>query len=925
MSVFDTIRSRISLPDYLQGVLELKKAGSEYKALCPFHNEDTPSFTVFESDGIWKWYCHGACKTGGDVIDFHTKKYNLTVVQSVKALADRYGVDISEWSDNRPVVMSSSMARNTMQEYFVKCLEANEDAKKYLNQRGVTTDMVKQWGLGYSDGRAYEYARDVLRKDDGTPNVQLIIEIGIAKTFDSTIGNAIGAGKITFPCKKHGAIGFWHLRSASKDKSREYQMVKESRPDGYLFFNQDRLDEKEFWLVEGPYDAMAIEKAGRPAVACIGTPNNDQIEFIKSLKVLDEHFPEKCESKTIHLCLDRDEGGAGQNAANKFVAEMAEYHKVYIHTLPVGEDIDDYLNSGKNLDDLDGKQHSKEIHKVIEAEGKFWSRSKDGANKPVSNFTMRRKFVFVDDDHNRTYKVHVTKEGKQSALVDFNSKDFSNLTGFREWLGFKGDYLFDGNQDDLTNTLKYLYDVDNPMQIKVKDNYGHCIPGVWLFENAIINKGKLTMADADGVIALPNGGYIKSKLSGNGEMPAQLPSEWYTPKDIIANFLKFYSSRREWVWKALGFATAMYYHNLIRNKYREFPIMACYGPSRRGKTAFATIVASLLGAGSVSNPSAKSTERGMERLIALLNSLPVVVNEYSTTDLGDLVRDIYDRNSNLRAIKTTDNRVHRSGINSTLITTSESVPSEASVQNRMILMDFDDFKKPTDKESQQGHSKWMIDGGQRGMNVGWLIALSAANGEETILEDIEYSRRQFIDQVGQSADSRTIYNYAVIFGAFRNACRVLDIPGILADLGAEPIDPELIYGTVIESSKSVEDLNNDCSPGKIFFTILEKLFIEDKAISCCRKVFDETDGKHYLKIHMSHAFSAVKESDNRGSKLLNRWTQRDVYNIIKDKFELKNGWLPRDEGKGTDRCIMIGVKDLESKWGQTFADMAHHE
>jgi DNA primase len=92
MSVVDEVKDRLDIVEVIQPYVPLKKAGRNYKGLCPFHAEKTPSFVVFPETGTW--HCFGACGTGGDVFAFVMKQENLDFGEALRNLAQRAGVEL---------------------------------------------------------------------------------------------------------------------------------------------------------------------------------------------------------------------------------------------------------------------------------------------------------------------------------------------------------------------------------------------------------------------------------------------------------------------------------------------------------------------------------------------------------------------------------------------------------------------------------------------------------------------------------------------------------------------------------------------------------------------------------------------------------------------------------------------------------------
>lgn len=79
MSAIDEVKQRIDIVDLIGRYVELRKAGTSYKGLCPFHNERTPSFMVFPDSGTW--HCFGSCGIGGDIFSFIMRRENLEFVR----------------------------------------------------------------------------------------------------------------------------------------------------------------------------------------------------------------------------------------------------------------------------------------------------------------------------------------------------------------------------------------------------------------------------------------------------------------------------------------------------------------------------------------------------------------------------------------------------------------------------------------------------------------------------------------------------------------------------------------------------------------------------------------------------------------------------------------------------------------------------
>jgi DNA primase len=144
----EEIKSKLDIVDVIGQYVKLQKAGVNYKALCPFHKEKTPSFFVSPSRQIF--HCFG-CGAGGDIFTFIMKIENIDFKEAVKLLADKAGVELTY---ENPIINSQKQKiieiNEKAREFFEKQLENNKEVQKYLQQRGLKPETIKEFHLGYA-------------------------------------------------------------------------------------------------------------------------------------------------------------------------------------------------------------------------------------------------------------------------------------------------------------------------------------------------------------------------------------------------------------------------------------------------------------------------------------------------------------------------------------------------------------------------------------------------------------------------------------------------------------------------------------------------------------------------------------------------------------------------------------------------------
>jgi len=332
----ESLKSTIDIVDVIGNYVELKKAGANYKANCPFHGEKTPSFVVSPSKQIY--HCFG-CGVGGDAIKFVMELEKLSYPEAIEKLASmfnfslRYTKGSSDYSDAKRVL-------EAIQRWYVKNLEQHEVAKTYLRERGISQNSIERFGIGYvPDGRS------VMRFLDATslPRPQAV-EAGILAQGDDGHYYARLVERITFPIfsPSGAAVGFGGRtitnHPAKYINSPQTRLFNKSRLlYGYHLAKESIYKHKKLIVCEGYLDVVMFHQAGfTEAVATLGTA------------LTSEHLPllRKGEPKII-LAYDGDKAGV---AAALKAAQMLAHANFDggVVLFPDGQDPADLIAKGQS-------------------------------------------------------------------------------------------------------------------------------------------------------------------------------------------------------------------------------------------------------------------------------------------------------------------------------------------------------------------------------------------------------------------------------------------------------------------------------------------------------------------------------------------------------------------------------------------------
>ncbi len=316
-SFIEEVKYRNRIDDVIGSYVNLKRAGSNYQGLCPFHSEKTPSFTVFPNTETF--HCFG-CGAGGDVISFVMRAENLEYMGAIEFLAKRAGLampDTGEHENETDKRQRFYDMNRTAARFFNQMLHTPEaePARAYLVKRGLSAAAVKRFGLGYAPDRF-----DALRKHmhaEGYTDEELKAAFLCGKS--ERTGNYFDyfRGRLIFPIIDNfgNVVAFGgRILGDAKPKylnSSDTPVFKKSRNLFALNFARKASSESMI-LCEGYMDVIAVNMAGFPnAVATLGTALTAE-----QARIMAKY------TKKVILAYDSDE--AGVNAAKRAIPMLTD-------------------------------------------------------------------------------------------------------------------------------------------------------------------------------------------------------------------------------------------------------------------------------------------------------------------------------------------------------------------------------------------------------------------------------------------------------------------------------------------------------------------------------------------------------------------------------------------------------------------------
>ncbi|MEI7426345.1 MAG: DNA primase [Candidatus Moraniibacteriota bacterium] len=318
----EEIKSRLNIVDVLGEYLRLDKAGTNYRALCPFHNEKSPSFMVSEEKQIW--HCFG-CQKGGDIFSFVMEIEGLEFRDALKQLAEKAGVELKKIA---PGAVEKKNRTMEILELATKFYEiqlwkgaGKEKIINYLKERGLTEETIKLFRLGYAPNGWRNILEFLTKRGYAVAEIEktgLLVRKDEVKYYDRF------RDRIIFPIADYaGKILGYSARVAPGGDESQAKYVNSPETEIYhkskVLYGIDKakseIKQKDFaLLVEGNMDVIATNQAGIQNVVAVSgtalTPMQLDIlkRYTKNLKMLFDmdSAGEAATKKSIKLCLEKN-------------------------------------------------------------------------------------------------------------------------------------------------------------------------------------------------------------------------------------------------------------------------------------------------------------------------------------------------------------------------------------------------------------------------------------------------------------------------------------------------------------------------------------------------------------------------------------------------------------------------------------------
>lgn len=307
----ELIKQKLDLVEFIRGYVTLIPAGRNFKALCPFHQEKTPSFIVSPERGTW--HCFGSCGEGGDIIKFLMRYENIDFIEALKILAEKAGVELqSSRSPHQREINVLYDLHSQAAEFYRNQLAQRLDVSDYLvKDRGLAPATIEEFSIGFASGGDSLMAHLVKAGFD----INDIVKAGLILKNSRGLYHDRFADRVIFPIFNHFGkpVAFTGriLPGVADNYRGDFQPPKYLNSPESLIFSKSKIlygfhkskneiaRNQQAFLVEGQMDFLMVWQAGiKTAAAVSGSALSDHhLQILRRL------------TDTVFLNFDKDEAG----------------------------------------------------------------------------------------------------------------------------------------------------------------------------------------------------------------------------------------------------------------------------------------------------------------------------------------------------------------------------------------------------------------------------------------------------------------------------------------------------------------------------------------------------------------------------------------------------------------------------------------
>ena len=405
----DKLLDNLRIEEVVGEFIELKKVGSSYKGLCPFHADTNPSFSVTPEKKICKCF---VCGSGGNSINFYSKIKNISYTEAIRELAKKYRINIKEYNSTNPNENYEKFY-NIMEEthnFFMDKMFSQDSrgALEYLSNRGLDTDLIKEHQLGYASPKWSELYE--LLNSKGYSDEDLLALGLVKKSEEGRIYDAF-RNRVIFPIfSPSGRIIAFGGRSLEKDDSIPKYINSPDTPifkKGKNIYGIERavnIKNKNYSiLMEGYMDVLSANIFGfDTSIAPLGTDlTEEQAQLIKRY------------SSNILLSFDMDKAGISATERASFILKSQGFN-IRVLQFEESKDPDEFLKKNGKEAFLKVVENSLEIFDFLY---NLYSSEYDLNNIIAKqNFIERFKEFFINIENDLEKEMYLKKLSEKTDI-----------------------------------------------------------------------------------------------------------------------------------------------------------------------------------------------------------------------------------------------------------------------------------------------------------------------------------------------------------------------------------------------------------------------------------------------------------------------------------------------------------------------------